>query len=226
MNWLYDGVSLQNGRSSNMDSLFLAGRVLKKTEVCIAMVCDGVGSLSDGAFAASSASTMLRYWFENLETHPGLGPRLRDYILTVNQAIFTKAQMRRLQTAATLSCLLLWGEQYCIVHAGDSRVYSWLDSTLQQMTIDHVADGRLTSSIGYRRETELFYREGICAPGQKFLLCSDGLYKKMDAPLLEKIMAGLTEKNLENAIQQLSNYVVEKGERDNISVALLVNKKH
>lgn len=226
MNWKYDGISLQNRRNCNMDSLYLAGRVLQSTELCIAVVCDGVGGLPDGAFAASSATAMLRYWFENLEALSGLGLRLRDYVLAVNQAIFKRAKMRGMQTATTLSCLLLWQDQYCIVHAGDSRIYSWLNSYLQLLTHDHVSDGCLTQSIGYSAETELYYREGISMRGQKFLLCSDGLYKKMRFSLLNNVMAGLTGENVGNAMRQLADHVIERGENDNISIALFVSKEH
>lgn len=56
MAFFYDGISLQNGRSVNMDSLLLDSWQVGDEELCLAAVCDGVGSLTDGAFAASSAA--------------------------------------------------------------------------------------------------------------------------------------------------------------------------
>ena len=52
---LYDGISLQNQRPVNMDSLLMKERAIDGRSVCMAVVCDGVGSMTDGAFAASSA---------------------------------------------------------------------------------------------------------------------------------------------------------------------------
>lgn len=53
---VYDGISLTNGRAVNMDSLLLKSRTVAGTEVCLAAVCDGVGSLADGALSAQWAS--------------------------------------------------------------------------------------------------------------------------------------------------------------------------
>lgn len=219
----YDGISLQNGRATNMDSLLLRSRNVQDTELCLAAVCDGVGSLADGAYAASSAVRMLSNWFENLEDTARLGLRLRDYVCSVNLAIATKAKSREMKTACTLSCLLLWGGQYCIVHVGDSRIYAWEDGGLRQLTKDHVREGRLTAAVGYRMDTDIFYTEGACGAGWRFLLCSDGLYKRMDPALLSAAMQKSSRRNLQKTIRQLTDYVIGQGEQDNISAALLIN---
>lgn len=77
---VYDGISLTNGRAVNMDSLLLKSRTVAGTEVCLAAVCDGVGSLADGALSAQWAVQMLYNWLENLEDAEELGARLRDYV--------------------------------------------------------------------------------------------------------------------------------------------------
>ena len=71
-----------------MDSLLLKSRLVQERELCIAAVCDGVGGLADGAYAASSTVKMLSNWFENLENTDGLGPRLREYIESVKFCCF------------------------------------------------------------------------------------------------------------------------------------------
>ena len=223
MAYVYDGMSLRNGRGVNMDSLLLKSRSIQGTELCLAAVCDGVGSLADGAYAASSAVRMLSNWFENLEDTARLGLRLRDYVLSVNLAIVTKARNKQMETACTLSCLLLWDGQYCIVHVGDSRIYIWEGGVLRQLTHDQVREGRLTSAVGHRTNTDIFYTEGTCGAGQRFLLCSDGLYKRMDPALLSAAMQRLSRRNLQKTLRQLTDYVIDQGEQDNVSVALLMN---
>ena len=223
MAYIYDGISLQNGRNVNMDSLLLKCRRVRDTELCMATVCDGVGSLADGAFAASSAARMLSNWFENLEDTDRLGLRLRDYVSSVNLAIATKARSKQMETACTLSCLLLWDGQYCVVHVGDSRIYLWQDGALRQLTRDQVREGRLTSVVGHRTNTDIFYTEGVREDGQRFLLCSDGLYKRMDSALLAAAMQRLSRRNLQKTLRQLTDYVIDQGEQDNVSVALLMN---
>ena len=204
-----------------MDSLLLKSRQTCGQSLCLAAVCDGVGSLADGAFAASSAARMLSNWFENLEDTSALGPRLLEYAASVNQGIV--AQARGMETACTLSCLLLWTDGYCVVHAGDSRIYLWESGALRQLTRDQVREGRLTSAVGRWSQPDIFYAEGRRQPGQRFLLCSDGLYKRMEPALLEDAMERLTRRSLNKTLLRLAEHVISLGERDNISAALVMN---
>ncbi len=206
-----------------MDSLLLKSRSIQGTELCLAAVCDGVGSLADGAFAASSTVRMLSNWFENLEDTARLGLRLRDYVSSVNLAIATKARNKQLETACTLSCLLLWDGQYRVVHVGDSRIYLWEGGAIRQLTRDQVREGRLTSTLGHRMDTDIFYAEGAYGEEQRFLLCSDGLYKRIDPALLSAAMQRLSRRNLQKTLRQLTDYVIGQGEQDNVSVAFLMN---
>ena len=159
MSWSYDGMSIRNKRERNMDSLLLKSRLVQGKELCAAAVCDGVGGLADGAYAASSTVQMLSNWFENLENTDCLGPRLREYIESVNFAVMTQARVKQLQTACTLSCLLLWDGQYAVAHVGDSRIYTVEENALRLLTRDQVQEGRLTASVGRRELTDLFYAE-------------------------------------------------------------------
>ena len=67
----------------------------------------------------------------------------------------------------------------------------------------------------------LTYNEGLCS-GQNFLLCSDGLYKRMNMDYLYEKLMECNQKNIQNTIKQLIQFVVERGETDNISVALIM----
>lgn len=223
MPWLYDGVSIQNKRESNMDSLLLKSRILQGKEMCMAAVCDGVGGLADGAYAASSSVVMLSNWFENLENADQLGLRLRNYIESVSFAVMMQAKTKQLQTACTLSCLLLLEGRYMVAHVGDSRIYTMEEDALRLLTRDHIQEGRLTASVGRGALTNLFYAEGSYVPGQCFLLCSDGLYKRMDMNLLAQSLREINRRNLPKTLRQLTEYVIDRGERDNISAALLMD---
>ncbi len=221
MAFFYDGISLRNGRDVNMDSLLLKSRQVSGRTFCMAAVCDGVGSLADGAFAASLAAQMLSNWFENLEDTERLGPRLLSYAASVNQGIV--AQARGMKTACTLSCLLLGETGYCVVHAGDSRIYLWEDGNMRQLTPDQVREGRLTSAVGRWDQPDIFYAEGPRQPGQRFLLCSDGLYKRMEPALLADAMERFTRRGMGRTLRRLTEHVIGLGERDNISAALVMN---
>ena len=219
---VYDGISLTNGRAVNMDSLLLKSRMVAGTEVCLAAVCDGVGSLADGALSAQWAVQMLYNWLENLEDAEELGARLRDYVQTMNLAIRTKAQKQQVETACTLSCLLLWRQWYCLAHVGDSRIYLWEQGALRQLTQDQARRGRLTQAMGHREHVTVFFQQGEQRGEQRFLLCSDGLYKRMEPETLGACMARLNRRSLQKALRQLTEHVISQGERDNISAALLI----
>ena len=219
---VYDGISLTNGRAVNMDSLLLKSRTVAGTEVCLAAVCDGVGSLADGALSAQWAVQMLYNWLENLEDAEELGARLRDYVQTMNLAIRTKAQKQQAETACTLSCLLLWRQWYCLAHVGDSRIYLWEQGALRQLTQDQARRGRLTQAMGHREHVTVFFQQGEQRGDQRFLLCSDGLYKRMEPETLGACMARLNRRSLQKALRQLTEHVISQGERDNISAALLI----
>ena len=219
---VYDGISLTNGRAVNMDSLLLKSRTVAGTEVCLAAVYDGVGSLADGALSAQWAVQMLYNWLENLEDAEELGARLRDYVQTMNLAIRTKAQKQQVETACTLSCLLLWRQWYCLAHVGDSRIYLWEQGALRQLTQDQARRGRLTQAMGHREHVTVFFQQGEQRGEQRFLLCSDGLYKRMEPETLGACMARLNRRSLQKALRQLTEHVISQGERDNISAALLI----
>ena len=220
----YDGISLQNQRAVNMDSLLLKTRMIQGRNFCIAVVCDGVGSMRDGQFAAVTAVTLLNHWFSQIEDDCVCGPCLREQVLKVNRAIYEEAQNRRLQTATTLSALLIGPEKYSVVHAGRQP-----DLLLSGWKSDHVdagpcVGGRKTDILpGPLAETQILYQEGSLGRCL-FLLCSDGLYKRMDAGLLQRELKRAGHRQFRKTLERLSQYVIAQGEKDNISLAL-VNAK-
>ena len=63
MKWNYVGLSDGNLRQSNMDSLYVQERRIAGEAALLAVVCDGVGSTSDGAYASALATESLEAWF-------------------------------------------------------------------------------------------------------------------------------------------------------------------
>lgn len=217
----YDGCSVQNKRPINMDSLFLKERLVAGESVCLAVVCDGVGSTQNGAFASAVTVKMLGAWFDRVESIDRLGLQLRDYILEINEHIVRKARQQGLRTASTLSALLLCGGRYYIANIGDSRIYSFDNKGIKQLTQDQSSNGKLTSWLGRPEWTEIYYNEGPCCQGQ-FLICSDGLYKKMDESYLRTELIHVEPKKLRRTMERLTQYVVRQGETDNISLAIVI----
>ena len=221
MNYLFTGTSLRNKRQSNMDSLLLKCGYIDKKSAALAVICDGVGSLSGGAFASGTAAQMLNEWFHNCTTTDRIGLNMRDAILTINSHVITEARQRNIETASTLTALLLVESDYCIVHIGDSRVYSYDSDGLSVLTNDNISEsGKLTACIGKTESFFLQYSEGS-ASEKAFLVCSDGLYNRMDLDYLVSVIKTWSKRTLNEPTESLPNHVIKRGEHDNISFALV-----
>jgi len=204
-----------------MDSLLATSREIDKTNAMLAVVCDGVGSLEGGGFAAGTAVRLLNEWFAALSTTTHIGLRMRDAVLDINKRIISEAANQGIKTASTISALLLVEDNYFSVHAGDSRIYSIQDGALEVLTSDDVSsEGKLTSYIGHTADLFLQYAEGQ-ALGKIFLLCSDGLYKRMDEDFMVTSLKKWGKKTLNDPLKTLPQYVIERGEKDNISFSLV-----
>lgn len=216
----YDGISVVNNRRTNMDGVLLKRRHIGSEMVYIAVICDGVGSMADGEFASAEAIRLTGEWLDGLSDTRRIELKMLALIKEINEAVFASGK-KGLKTASTYSALLLCGSRYYIVHAGDSRVYRRMHGELRKMTPDHSTGGKLTSYIGKSGDVDVFYDEGEYN-GELFLLCSDGLYKKVSSAQIGQVIAGVNKKNIHGVLKELVQIAIEHGEQDNISAAILL----
>lgn len=221
--YCFDGISEQNCRPSNMDSLIILDRTIGSDYLLLAVVSDGVGSLEKGAFAATALTRGLLGWFSTLDTCKNIVDSLQAEIRSINEEIFTASSLQQFESAATVSILLIVNDKYYGLNAGDSRIYVMRGGVLTQMTRDDVSEtGALTEYIGFEMPPHLQVYQGNTRDSL-FLLCSDGLYKHMDSDLWIEQLAGCTEENLGHCINALVDRAIELGERDNISAAVIMD---
>lgn len=222
--WYGEGLSLQNQRPSNMDSIVYQTRGGDTGEMLLAVVCDGVGSTRDGAFASQYCATALKDWFRSA-SEQRVGLSLRDHVLRLNTELLELTQTQGLETATTLSALLLAGGQSVVVHIGDSRIYRYRAGELQQITVDDVsAAGRLTGCIGRWENIRLYYDEES-ADAQGYFLCSDGLYKGMEKERMQAYMARNSRFCRKRRLKRMADEAIANGSKDNISAILIRQKK-
>lgn len=208
-----------------MDSLLLKCGLIGGNNTLLAVVCDGVGSLEDGAFASGIAVRMLNEWFNETKAVERIGLIMRDTILGINARIISLARQKNMKTASTLSALLLIESNYYITHIGDSRIYSYENETLSILTNDDVSEtGKLTACIGRTENIYLQYSEGRSID-KTFLVCSDGLYKRMNIDFMIENMKTWNKRSLNYPLEALPQYVIGCGEHDNISLALVKIKR-
>jgi protein phosphatase len=140
--------------------------------------------------------------------------------------------------SSTLSSLLVVGNMAFVGQVGDSRVYLHRDGRTMQITEDHTlvnfrlkmglitkeeaanAPGRnvITRAVGHQDYVEVDTFEVEIQPGDRFMLCSDGLhgYISEDEPELDDLLVGDA-----NAVtKRLVAIANERGGRDNITVVV------
>lgn len=133
--------------------------------------------------------------------------------------------------ASTVAVMLARGEHFAMLWAGDSRGYLLRDGQLTRVTRDHslvqelVDQGALreedaeshpqanviTRAIGASGELELDKVSGRILEGDRYLLCTDGLFKTM----AEHEIAAMLSAGLDAAA--IVTDAVGRGARDNVS---------
>lgn len=200
-------------------------------------VADGAGGHGAGDYAANA----IREALESIP--PGLSAaevlaQVRLRLAAVNTALREEAERRGpgRVIASTVVALLARGDHFACLWAGDSRAYLLRDGTLQRLSRDHSlvqelvdqgaisaaeADAHpqgnvITRAVGAAATLELDKVTGRVVPGDRFLLCSDGLVRMVDEAEIAEALAG------EDAAERLVRLAVERGARDNVTVVTLV----
>lgn len=159
----------------------------------VAIVCDGVGSATEGAQAAQRTTN---YLINNLKQRPrtwSLEKSLISFIKSINSILYQESQVNyeRSELVTTLTIVIIEGNRLYGANVGDSRVYLYRNKSLNQLSFDHAMEEAgyenvLTQAIGIDQEVEPYYFENIVEKDDKILLCSDGLYSIMSEDRLEQ----------------------------------------
>ena len=162
-------------------------------DLSVAIVCDGVGSATEGAAAAKRVTS---YLMNNLKIRPktwSIEKSIRTFIHSINSILYQESQINyeSSELITTLTIVVINGNRLYGANVGDSRVYLSRDAKLNQLSYDHAMDevgyeNVLTQAIGISEEVELYYFENIIQKDDKILLCSDGLYNILDNESLQK----------------------------------------
>jgi protein phosphatase len=135
----------------------------------------------------------------------------------------------RLGMGTTLTAMLWSGDRAVLAHIGDSRAFRLRDGQLRQITDDHVI-GKLVSHAGALAPVLTRYFDGRpdrfpdltlhgLRPGDRYLLCSDGLSPVVASAMIHGVLA--TAADSAEAARQLVALAEAAGGPDNISVIVL-----
>jgi serine/threonine protein phosphatase PrpC len=214
-------------REENEDAAYAGPRLLA--------VADGMGGHAAGEVASAAAIEALK----SLDTDVPAGELLNALARAVRQA---GAKLRDMVEAdpslrgmgTTLTGIMWSGSQLGLVHIGDSRAYLLRDGELFQITHDHtlvqslIDDGRLTPAEaashpqrslllralgGPSAEPDLELRDA--RPGDRYLLCSDGLHGAVATDVIARLLSGAAEPD--ECVAALVDSANQAGGPDNIT---------
>ncbi|NHF73854.1 PP2C family protein-serine/threonine phosphatase [Paracoccus xiamenensis] len=139
----------------------------------------------------------------------------------------------------TVAALMVFGAELSCAWAGDSRIYLLRDRVLTAMTRDHsevatlLAEGTITPeearssprrnvitrAIGIGSAPQPEVVTGVARPGDRFLICSDGLTEHLtDEDLTYVLGAG---RDAQQAAEHLVGMTLERGAKDNVTVVVI-----
>ena len=160
--------------------------------ITVAIVCDGVGSASEGAEAAKRTTSYLMNNFKIRPKSWTIEKTIKTFIKSINSILYQESQINyeRSELVTTLSIVVIEGNKLYGANVGDSRIYLYRDSVIKQLSLDHAMDevgfeNVLTGAIGIDSEVEPYYFENLIQKDDKILLCSDGLYNILSSNRLE-----------------------------------------
>jgi PPM family protein phosphatase len=198
-------------------------------------VADGMGGHRAGEVASATA-------LESFRASMSAGRLLRDAIVDANEAVLEKSvsdqQLRGMGTTLTAGTL---GDDGRVIvgHVGDSRAYLLHDGELTQITDDHslveemVRTGELTPeqaeshpqrsiitrALGMDPEVEVDVYPLQAGPGDRILLCSDGLTTMVRTDHIADILE--REPDPKRAAQLLVDAANEAGGEDNVTAVVV-----
>lgn len=237
-------------REVNQDAVCIMQAQTCKGNVCMVIICDGMGGLSKGELASATLIKAFAKGFEEklpelLETHSleQIQKLWEKELLYWSDRLKDYGMNHQILLGTTFSGMLFVEEQYIWAHVGDSRIYEVNEFMVEQLTEDHTVIARelargtmtpeeaehsrlrnkLTQCIGASKELKPQLGSGLAQKGTSFLLCSDGLYHTISKDEMMEIQNNhyKTDDDLKKICYLTVKKAIERGEKDNISMIAL-----
>ena len=199
------------------------------------VVADGMGGHSFGDKASRTVIDQLVDFKRETSADRSLSD-IENRLITANNICRDEADGHIMGT--TVAALYVHDNNGYFIWAGDSRVYRYRGDGLVQLTEDHsyvqelVSLGELrreemeqhpssniiTRAVGVHPELEIETREAAVQPGDRYLICTDGLFKDVTQDEIAGAMALVTA---DETLQSLVDLAMGRGGRDNITAIVV-----
>mgnify|MGYP005799639871 CR=1 FL=1 len=218
-------------RSKNDDSAYV-GRYL-------AVVADGMGGHVGGDVASASVVLDLAPLDRNDHTDPGtmLADEIQSANLILNDLVHDNPKLAGMGTTCT--AVLVDNNVLHMAHIGDSRAYRIKNDVFEQLSVDHtfvqrlIDEGRLNPEDAESHphknvlmrvlgdvdaSPELDVTSFETQPGERWMLCSDGLNAVVDDGTIQRLMSA--DKPLEEICRDLVDETLARGAPDNVTIVV------
>lgn len=223
-------------RSVNQDAYYI------DTEGRFFIVADGMGGHAGGQEASRIATqTIQTYLSDHWYSIQPSEVLLEASFLAANRAIVQdqRSHPERGDMGTTAVVVIFREDQVWCAHVGDSRLYRLRGPKLQQITEDHTWVARamrvgeitpdqarvhpwrhvLAQCLGREDLHQIDVQSLQVQPGDRLLLCSDGLTEEVSDQLIASHLKSI--RACEKAATALVNAAKDRGGRDNITVVIV-----
>ena len=223
-------------RSTNQDAYHI------DPEGRFVIVADGMGGHAGGEEASRIATQVIQDYLVEHWNSPQPNPALLEgAFFQANQAIVKDQHNypQRSDMGTTAVAVIFRERQPWCAHVGDSRLYRLRSSKLEQLTEDHTWVARalkfgeltpeearthpyrhiLLSCLGREDLREIVVQALDVQPGDRLLLCSDGLTEELSDGLIASHLQ--SNAAADRAVTALIQAALANGGHDNITVALV-----
>ncbi len=201
------------------------------------IVADGVGGAEAGELISEFAvKYLLTTFHQNLGSQVQWREIFRQAFVAINSEARGFARQASQQTGkpvqagCTLTVLVIDGWDATVFHVGDSRLYHQQDGVLRQRTEDHskvsahnpnpnaTKRNVLVKGIGKSDTIIPDIEQFRLKPGDRFLLCSDGMSDRLNHDEIAQMIASMPPQRLAARLAKMAD---ERRSGDNITVLVL-----
>ena len=213
------------------------------------VLADGLGGYNAGEVASvmaiSSVLERLASAIDKFDEDEGAftpDEAIYDTVTDINASIYNAALNSTAFEGMATTLVIGWflGGRLWVAHTGDSRLYRYRDSMLEQLTRDHSfsqelldagmvteeearslpAKNLVTRALGASADIEPEIHNVDVLAGDIILLCSDGLTEMVGSYEIEGLLS-INEDDMHETARRLVDLANESGGRDNISVIVV-----
>jgi protein phosphatase len=222
-------------RENNEDAFHI------EEQLSAAILADGMGGESCGEVGAAITVRTVTEYLTAPEAGLTREEIVKEAIRAANRKVIEAAKVRtECDGMGSTIVMAMWdGPEVIIANVGDSRAYLHRAGELRQLSYDQNFANELRTKLGFSEERlrtmpnrhvltmavgpfeHVLVRTHVerLQPGDRLLLCSDGLHGPVDHDTISRVVGAYRE--LSHSVNALIDCALENGGPDNVTAVLL-----